>query len=94
MPYNKEKSLEQTISKTRKIIQNCDTDCFYTHNDLMLLIGTAIMWVSLCHIFSGFQLSNVTQRYEVELAYVNCGVAGGCGGLSTLLIVKAWQFGY
>lgn len=55
MPYNKEFSLEYNIRKARKIISKTGNDSFYIHNnDTLVVIGTVIMWVSLCHIFSGF----------------------------------------
>jgi ammonia channel protein AmtB len=49
-------------------------------------IGTLIMWFSLCHLYSGYSLTVYRQRYQVELAFVNCLLAGGAGGVSALLL--------
>lgn len=44
------------------------------------------MWFSLCHLYSGYSLTVYRQRYQVELAYINCLVAGGAGGISALVL--------
>jgi hypothetical protein len=44
------------------------------------------MWFSLCHLFSGYNLTVYRQRYQVELAFVNCLLAGGSGGITALLL--------
>jgi ammonia channel protein AmtB len=55
-------------------------------NELCNFIGTLMMWFSLCHLYSGYSLTVYRQRYQVELAYVNCLLAGGAGGISAFLL--------
>lgn len=94
MPIYKEDINEQVL-KARKIIKNVDCDSFYTMNcPICSFIGTLIMWFSLCHIYSGLSLSVYTQRYQCELAFLNCLVAGGCGGLGALGMKKALDMQY
>jgi len=59
------------------------------NNELANFLGTIIMWFSLCHLYSGYNLTVYRQRYQVELAYVNCLLAGGAGGISALLLKQA-----
>ena len=47
------------------------------------------MWFSLCHLYSGYSLTVYRQRYQVELAFVNCLLAGGAGGVTALLLKQA-----
>jgi ammonia channel protein AmtB len=56
------------------------------NNELCNFIGTLIMWFSLCHLYSGYSLTVYRQRYQVELAFVNCLLAGGAGGFTALLM--------
>jgi hypothetical protein len=36
----------------------------------------------------------VTQRYQSEVAYVSCAIAGATGGLSSLICTKLWAYFY
>ena len=86
---------EYRIQKVRKLLKRVDSDSFFTMNsEIASFSGTLLMWFSLCQIQSGFSLSVYNQRYQVELAYVNCLVAGGAGGLSALLMKKAFDLKY
>lgn len=87
MPFTRDKSLEKQVSTARKLLKRQDKDNFYSmNNELCNFIGTLIMWFSLCHLYSGYSLTVYRQRYQVELAYVNCLVAGGAGGISALVL--------
>jgi len=59
------------------------------NNEILNFMGSIIMWFSLCHIYSGFNLSVYSERFEVELAYMNCLIAGGFGGFAAFLFKNA-----
>lgn len=64
LPFNKNISMQDQVSKVRKLILNADNDNFYSMNsEMAVLIGTIIMWISLCHLYSGFNLNPVNDRY-------------------------------
>jgi hypothetical protein len=100
MPFTRDRALDRQVSAARKLLKRFDTDNFYAMNsELCNFIGTLIMWFTLCHLYSGYNLTVYRQRYQVELAYVNCLLAGAAGGLAswilkTLLDAKFWgKFG-
>ena len=69
------------------MLKRIDSDNFYAMNsDLCTFMGSIIMWFSLCHIMSGLNLSIFGDRYDAELGYINCLVAGGAGGLSACIV--------
>ena len=77
------------LIKVRKIIKRADKDNYFTpNNEIFTFIGTIIMWFSICHLQSGYNLHVYDQRYEAEMAYINCLVAGAAGGLSAFLMKK------
>lgn len=89
MPFTRDKSLDGQVSVVRRLLRRLDGDNFYAMNsELCNFIGTLIMWFTLCHLYSGYNLTVYRQRYQVELAYVNCLLAGASGGL-TAWILKA-----
>lgn len=86
MPFTRDKSLEKQVGAARKLLKRLDGDNFYAMNsELCSFMGSLIMWFSLCHIFSGYNLTVYRQRYQVELAYANCLIAGASGGVGALL---------
>lgn len=87
MPFTRDTSLEKQVANARKLLKRHDSDNFYSmNNELANFIGTLMMWFSLCHLYSGYNLTVYRQRYQVELAYVNCLLAGGAGGVTALLL--------
>jgi ammonia channel protein AmtB len=49
--FKKDISMEKQVEKARKLILKIDEDTFYsTNSDLLIFIGTIIMWFSLCHL--------------------------------------------
>ena len=64
LPFTRDKSLESQVNKATKILKRLDTDNFYSMNsELCNFIGTLIMWFTLCHLYSGYNLSVYLQRY-------------------------------
>lgn len=58
MPFMRDRSLEKQVSNARKIIKRLDVDNFYAMNSEMCsFIGTIIMWFTLCHLYSGYNLT-------------------------------------
>ncbi len=95
MPFTRDRSLESQVGKAHRLLRRLDTDNFYSMNsELCSFIGTLLMWFALCHLYSGYNLSVYLQRYQVELAYVNCLVAGGAGGMSAWLVKAVVDFKY
>ena len=87
MPFTRDKSLEKQVGAARKLLKRLDGDNFYSMNsELCSFMGSLVMWFSLCHIFSGYNLTVYRQRYQVELAYANCLIAGASGGVGALLM--------
>lgn len=87
MPFTRDRSLDRQVQVVRKMLKRLDTDNFYSMNsELCNFIGTLIMWFTLCHLYSGYNLTVYRQRYQVELVYVNCLLAGASGGLSAWLL--------
>mmetsp|Transcript_36330 Transcript_36330/g.35219 ORF Transcript_36330/g.35219 Transcript_36330/m.35219 type:complete len:100 (+) Transcript_36330:760-1059(+) len=77
------------VNGARKTIFRADNDGFYTHNsELFMFVGTMIMWICLAHLYSGFHLKVTSDRYQAELAYINCLAAGASGGLTALAFKK------
>ena len=71
------------------MLKRVDNDNLYAmNNEIMNFIGSLIMWFSLCQLYSGFDMHVYNNRYEVELGYINCLVAGGGGGLFALFLKK------
>lgn len=95
MQFSKGDGLERFANKARKLIKRIDGDNFYSMNsELCSFMGSIIMWFTLCHIMSGLNLSAYSQRYEMELAFINCLVAGGTGGLSAVILKNLIDLGY
>lgn len=89
MPFTRDRSLEKQVSVARRVLKRLDGDNFYAMNsELCSFLGSMIMWFTLCHIFSGYNLTVYRQRYQVELAFINCLVAGCGGGLAALFLKK------
>jgi hypothetical protein len=64
MPFTRDKSLEKQVANARKLLKRHDSDNFYSmNNELANFIGTLIMWFSLCHLYSGYNLTVYRQRY-------------------------------
>lgn len=77
------------------MIKRAESDGYYAMNDEVLsFIGTIIMWFSLSHLFSGYDLSVYSERYEVEIARVNCLVAGASGGIGAMMLKKILDLKY
>jgi len=58
MPFTRDKSLESQVSKAQKLLKNLDDDNFYAMNsELCNFFGTIMMWFSLCHLYSGYNLT-------------------------------------
>ena len=58
MPFTRDKSLEKQVANARKLLKRHDSDNFYSMNsELANFIGTLIMWFSLCHLYSGYNLT-------------------------------------
>ena len=95
MPFTRDKSLEYQVSKARKLLKRLDIDNYYQMNsELCNFMGSIIMWFTLCHLYSGFNMTVYRQRYQVELAYVNCLLAGASGGITawSLKCVVDWKY--
>jgi len=64
MPFTRDRSLERQVQVVRKLLKRLDTDNFYAMNsELCNFIGTLIMWFTLCHLYSGYNLTVYRQRY-------------------------------
>jgi ammonia channel protein AmtB len=79
------RSLEENVHKARKLIKRARAESFTALNSPpAVFFGTLLMWISLCFFLSGFSLNTVVQRYETEVAFLNCLVAGSVGGVTAL----------
>jgi ammonia channel protein AmtB len=64
MPFTRDISLEKQVANARKLLKRHDSDNFYSmNNELANFIGTLMMWFSLCHLYSGYNLTVYRQRY-------------------------------
>lgn len=59
--FNDKVNPDKYVSQIRKLLENTDNDSFFTMNSpICVFIGTMVMWLSLCHMYSSYWLSPIS----------------------------------